>query len=143
MGMIPLFIFTLFSVQPLQTSTTSGPCSPIAPNNSGSITINCAGISKQQGEEMLRILNKILTERLDTKTVLAKLDEVLQIVEQSSRRAQAPAGQAAMFVSLVLVEHVEAMHRTNFTLMSENTGTLSTTVTVKASLFVDGAPHFH
>ncbi len=63
-----------------QSSTTSGPCSPVAPNNSGAITINCSGLSAKQGDQMLKILNKILTDRLDTDAVLKKLDEILHAV---------------------------------------------------------------
>jgi hypothetical protein len=59
-----------------QSATTSGPCSPIAPNNTGAITINCPGMSKQQGQKMIDILNKILKDQLDPNVVLTKLDEI-------------------------------------------------------------------
>ncbi len=63
-----------------QSSTTSGPCSPIAPNNSGSITINCPGMSKEQGKKMIDILNKILKNQIDPSVVMEKLDEILKAV---------------------------------------------------------------
>jgi hypothetical protein len=67
-----------------QSDTTSGPCSPIAPNNSGSITINCPGISKQQGEQILKLLNKIFAEKLDMNAVMSKLDEILHEVNPNA-----------------------------------------------------------
>jgi hypothetical protein len=73
-----------------QSNTTSAPCSPIAPNNSGSITISCPGMSKEQGQKMIDILNKILANRVDTNAVMEKLDGCLagvnQIVEKEAPR---------------------------------------------------------
>jgi len=63
---------------------TFGPCSPVAPYNSGSITINCQGLSKQQSEQIQEILNKILTEKLDFNAVMRKLDEVLHEVNPNA-----------------------------------------------------------
>jgi hypothetical protein len=59
-----------------QSATTSAPCSPIAPENTGTITINCPGMSKGQGQKMIAILNKILADKIDTDKVMAKLDEI-------------------------------------------------------------------
>jgi len=72
-----------------QQSSTSGPCSPIAPNNSGSVTINCPGLSKQEGDQMLKILNKILGDQLDPEAVMTKLDEIQKGVNEI-KQAHAP-----------------------------------------------------
>ena len=40
-------------------TTTSGPCSPIAPNNSGSITINCPKLSKEDRDALIKRLNEV------------------------------------------------------------------------------------
>jgi hypothetical protein len=60
-----------------QTAKTTGQCSPIATNNKGTITINCPGMSEEQSEQILKILNKILAEKLDYNEVMNKLDEIL------------------------------------------------------------------
>ena len=59
-------------------AATTGPCSPAVSGSNNQFSINCQGISKEQGAKMLGILNKILQNRLDTKTVMAKLDEILK-----------------------------------------------------------------
>ena len=38
---------------------TQGPCSPAVTGSNNQFTINCQGISKEQGAEFLKILNKI------------------------------------------------------------------------------------
>lgn len=76
-----------------QPATTSGPCSPIASHNSGAITINCPGISKEQGQKMIAILNRILANQLDASTVMEKLDEILA-AKSGSIRNQTCVGSA-------------------------------------------------
>lgn len=73
-------LFLLVAVV-LQTQTTSGPCSPIAPNNSGSVTINCPGINKAQADELTKIINKLLANQTDLKQFGNKLDEILKAVD--------------------------------------------------------------
>ena len=82
-----LVAFLFFSSLALaqQPASTSGSCSPIAPANTGSITINCPGMSKEQGDKMLAILNKILANQLDPNVVLAKLDEIEKDVKGLKR----------------------------------------------------------
>lgn len=61
-------------------AATSGPCSPAVTGNENRFTISCVGVSKEQGQKMLDILNKILANQIDTKEVMAKLDEILHAV---------------------------------------------------------------
>lgn len=64
-------IATLLITMPCwsQTTTTgraetTGPCSPAVTGNNNTFTINCQGITKEQGAEILKTLNKIIeTER--------------------------------------------------------------------------------
>jgi len=65
------------SQQPGDAKTT-GPCSPAVAGNNNQFQINCQGITKEQGKKMLGILNTILTNQLDPKAVMAKLDEILK-----------------------------------------------------------------
>jgi hypothetical protein len=63
-----------------QTTTTGeartgGPCSVANTGSDNKIQISC-GIGKEQGQQMLAILNKILTDHLDTNAVMTKLDEI-------------------------------------------------------------------
>jgi hypothetical protein len=71
-----------------QTSTTSGPCSPIAPNNSGTITIQCDGIASKLGNQLVAILNRIAKNQLDPNAVMAKLDEIQNGITEIKGRTQ-------------------------------------------------------
>jgi hypothetical protein len=68
-----------------QTNTgkaeTRGSCSPANTGNVGQITINCSGMSKEQAQKMVEIMNKILANQLDPTQVMSKLDEILHAVD--------------------------------------------------------------
>ena len=72
------YLILLFfpSLAVAQSATTSGPCSPIATQNTGSITIKCPGVSGEEGRKMLAILNKILANQINPDLVMVKLDEI-------------------------------------------------------------------
>ena len=72
------------------TATTKGACSPAVSGNKNTFTIKC-GIDEEQGKQILAILNKLLADQLDTKTVMAKLDE---LAEQKRQVISAPNGIA-------------------------------------------------
>lgn len=74
MRILLLLLFSSFAMA--QSATTSGPCSPVAAQNSGSITINCPGISGEEGRKMLAILNRILVNQINPDLVMVKLDEI-------------------------------------------------------------------
>jgi hypothetical protein len=61
-------------------ANTTGPCSPAVTGNNNQFSITCQGIGKEQGQQMLDILNRILANQLDPKAVMAKLDEILKAV---------------------------------------------------------------
>jgi hypothetical protein len=77
MKLLVLLLFSSVAVAQ-QSATTSAPCSPITPNNTGSITINCPGVSKEDGRKMLAILNRILANQINPDLVMVKLDEIQQ-----------------------------------------------------------------
>lgn len=56
---------------------TTSPCSVANTGSDNKINIVC-GIGKEQGKEILAVLNKVLANHLDTKTVMGKLDELIQ-----------------------------------------------------------------
>ena len=58
---------------------TAGACSPAVTGSNNAFTIHCA-INKEQGQKMLVILNKILSNQMDPDAVMAKLDEILKAV---------------------------------------------------------------
>ncbi len=80
---LPLLLPLLASSQ--QTSTTTGPCSPVAPNNTGTITIQCGGLSPKLGNQLVAILNRIAKNQLDPDAVMAKLDEIGKDVKKLGR----------------------------------------------------------
>jgi hypothetical protein len=63
------------------SAETTAPCSLAVSDSSNQFTINCQGITQEQGAQFLRILNKIAKDQLDPKVVLAKLDEIPQTVK--------------------------------------------------------------
>jgi hypothetical protein len=75
MRLMVLLFFSSFAFAQ-QSSTTTAPCSPIAPDNTGTITINCPGMSKEQGEKMAAILNKIQAKQLDLDSIMTALAEI-------------------------------------------------------------------
>jgi hypothetical protein len=79
-----LVVFLFFSSVAFaqQSVSTSSPCSPIAPKNTGSITINCPGISKEQGQKILTVVNKILADHLDADAVMKALNSIAKSVEE-------------------------------------------------------------
>jgi len=73
---------------------TTGPCSPAVTGSYNQFTINCQGITKRQGEDFLRILNKILKNELDPSEVLKRLDDIQKGIEEI--RARTPPGYASL-----------------------------------------------
>jgi hypothetical protein len=63
------------------TAETKGPCGPAVTGNNKQFTISCQGITKEQGAEFLKILNKISRDQLDPNAVMAKLSEIEQEVQ--------------------------------------------------------------
>ena len=80
-------IFPLSAVAVGQSgaANTTGPCSPANTGNNNTFNISC-GIGQAQGQKMLDILNKVLANRLDPESVMAKLDEILHAVNPNATR---------------------------------------------------------
>ena len=76
-----VLLLCLFAVPSISQTTagasTTGPCSPANTAPNSIFTIDC-GIGQEQGQKMLDILNKILSNQLDPNVVMAKLDEILK-----------------------------------------------------------------
>jgi hypothetical protein len=58
------------------SAKTTGVCSPAVTGSRNVVTISCP-IDKKEGERMLAILNKILTNQIDATEVMDKLDQIL------------------------------------------------------------------
>jgi hypothetical protein len=83
-----LFVFVLLISPPCRTQTaatgqasTNAPCSVANSGSDNKIRIEC-GIGKEQGEAILKILNRILEKELDLNVVVAKLDEIQKEVHR-------------------------------------------------------------
>jgi hypothetical protein len=59
------------------SATAKDTCSVASTGNNNTFTITC-GIGKQQGDALLKIMNKILANQLDPDAVIGKLDELLR-----------------------------------------------------------------
>lgn len=76
MRLLVVFVFFSSIAIAQQSASTSAPCSPIAPNNTGTITINCPGMSQVEGQKIIAIMNRIWANHLDPDLVMVKLDEI-------------------------------------------------------------------
>ena len=61
---------------PSATQEVEGRCNSVVVGSDNRITIDCDGVSKVQGDQLLKVLNTILKRQLDPATVLAKLDDI-------------------------------------------------------------------
>jgi hypothetical protein len=57
-------------------ATSTGTCNVANTGHSNNVVFQC-GIGKEQGQKIVSILNKILSNQLDTDKVMAKLDELI------------------------------------------------------------------
>jgi hypothetical protein len=72
------------------TATTKGACSPANTGNKNTFIITC-GIGRVQGDQMLKILNKILADQIDPNAVMAKLNEIEQGISDIRESVQQQA----------------------------------------------------
>jgi hypothetical protein len=78
--------------QAAQQNETKGVCSPIAPDNKGSITINCSGFSDKQYRVLRDFLSQLSSEQAQQQDILlSKINEVLDTLrkQQSESRPRA------------------------------------------------------
>ena len=74
-GFLSLFAIPSFSQINTGAAETKGACSPANTGNNNTFNITC-GIGKQQGDALLKIMNRILDNQLDPDAVMKKLDEI-------------------------------------------------------------------
>jgi hypothetical protein len=67
----------------------------------GDVTINCSGLTEAFGNQLTEVLNRILQDRLDPQTVLAKLSEVDRIPQEGVARAVDESQRHQIIQSLV------------------------------------------
>jgi hypothetical protein len=67
-------------------ASTKGACSPAVSGNANQFKITCTGVSKEQGEKMLHILNEILAKQLDPNAVMSKLSEISSGIQDIQHR---------------------------------------------------------
>jgi hypothetical protein len=65
---------------------TLGSASFLSQPDQGDATINCTGLSEAVGRQLAEIMTRILQNRLDPQSVLAKLEEVDQIPQEGVAR---------------------------------------------------------
>jgi hypothetical protein len=107
---LTLFVMLLSSTAFEQTvdkssQTTSGLCSPVVRGNRNSFTFQCNGISKEQADQLLTILNKIAQNQLPADKAMEKLDEIqhslpigfMQFSRVHFRTNQITAGERIIF----------------------------------------------
>lgn len=91
------------------TNTTTGSCSPIAPDNHGTIKVDCS--DKDYAQRMLPILERILKNQIDPTAFMAKLDECLKGIPQprhltDQQKATLRAATASFPDGIIIVQHV-------------------------------------
>jgi len=83
------------------TAETKGSCSPANTGSNNTFTITC-GIGKEQGAELLRIVNRILANQTDLKQFNDKLEQILtgiNDIRQSSAGRRLSDEQKSMLIS--------------------------------------------
>ncbi len=69
---------------------TKGVCSPIASNNSGSITITCSGFSKRQNRRIVALLRQLSDQQASEQdALLMKMEEILDTL-RAAQKISAP-----------------------------------------------------
>lgn len=69
-----------------EVTETKGVCSPIAPNNRGSITVTCSGFSERENKRILELLHKLSDQRASEQdALLAKIEELLVALKASQK----------------------------------------------------------
>lgn len=63
-------------VMAAQGTIRSGNCSPVVTGSSGSIVIRCSDLSSAKANQLIELMNKILSEHLDLNEVNSKLDQM-------------------------------------------------------------------
>lgn len=99
-----LLLFCAGAQSQSTTATTKGACSPANTGDANTFFIQC-GIGKEQGAELIAIMNKILANQLNPVEVMAKLNEILRNVNPNapkvtytfngSRRVTSPGRSSA------------------------------------------------
>jgi len=65
---------------------TKGVCSPIAPDNKGTITITCSGFSDKQNKQIMDFLKQLSSEQAkDQEVLLQKLDQIIATLRATQR----------------------------------------------------------
>lgn len=80
-------------------AVAKGTCTVASIGHNNTLKIEC-GIGQERGQEMVAILNKILANRIDSKQVMAKLDEILAH-RQPALTVNAPNGIGTIGGTLV------------------------------------------
>ena len=81
-ALLVFFVRSMFG-QPAGLATTKGACSPASSGSNNVFNITC-DIGREQGDQMIAILNKILANQLDPDAVTRKLDEILHAVNANA-----------------------------------------------------------
>jgi hypothetical protein len=86
---IALGLFSVVSASPARADDAGG-CTVTGVNmvtpDQGTVSIDCTGLSEAFGRQFADILTRILKDRLDPQTVMAKLDEVGPVPEEGVAR---------------------------------------------------------
>jgi hypothetical protein len=78
------FLIVLLTFLPFETwsqsrtgeAKTQTACSPAITGTVTTMTINCTGMSKERAEDMVRLMNRILSKQIDPKEVYKQLDQI-------------------------------------------------------------------
>ncbi len=80
MKWVVIFILFGMSAAWCQTNTgnaqASGSCSPAVTGSNNHFTLSCGGISKEKAEELVRLMNGILSRQIDPKAIYSQLDQI-------------------------------------------------------------------
>ena len=86
-ALVQCFVCALAFGQSNSTGLAAPPgvCSPADAGSNDRFTITC-GIGREQGEALLRIMNKILESQLDPSAVMGKLNEISSAIQDIQKQ---------------------------------------------------------
>jgi hypothetical protein len=65
-------------IAPTGPADTKGPCSPAVTGNNNKFNITCTGVSKDRGDQLVALLNRIAKNQGDANEMMKKLDACVQ-----------------------------------------------------------------
>jgi hypothetical protein len=92
---------TLWAQARSGNAQATGSCSPAVTGNGVQITVTCTGLSREKADDMVRLMNSILSRQLDPKKVYGQLDQIYGAVNELNLNANPLAGAPPQVAEMI------------------------------------------